>query len=114
MAIDYNWVCTACGATNEAGTSNCPKCRSNAITSAFEIEQRSSLKPASELPIVNSPPLGRFRRLFLVTCLVMVIIGVLLERPTVPPMLAWYIGVGLMVVGGLPLLLFAATIRGRK
>ena len=33
----------------------------------------------------------------------MVTIGVLLERPTVPPMLAWYIGVGLMAVGGLPL-----------
>jgi hypothetical protein len=114
MAIDYNWVCTACGATNAAGTSNCAKCRSNAITSGFEIEQRSSPKPASELPIGNSPPLSRFRKLFLGTCLVMVTSGVLLERPTVPPMLAWYIGVGLMAVGGLPLLLFAATIGGRK
>src|ERR1700733_12683914 len=114
MAIGYNWVCTACGATNAEGTSKCATCGSNAITSAFEIEQRASLKPVSELPSVNAPPLNKFRRFILGTCIVMVLIGVFLERPTVPPMLAWYIGVGLMALGGLPLLLFAASLRARK
>jgi hypothetical protein len=39
MTIGYNWTCTACGAPNAAGTDICCQCRSNAVTSAFEIQK---------------------------------------------------------------------------
>jgi hypothetical protein len=113
MAIDYNWVCTNCGATNAAGTSDCVKCGSGAIISGFEIEARASGDLPKGVGTLNSPPISKFRKLLIVSCTVMFIVGVLLERPTVPPMLLWYIGIGLMTLGVVPLTL-VALLRPRK
>jgi hypothetical protein len=56
MAIKYNWVCTACGATNAAGTDSCVSCKSPAVVSAGDIAARTKTQgPAATAP--HSTPL---------------------------------------------------------
>jgi hypothetical protein len=96
MAISYNWTCTACGATNPAGTTSCGTCGANAIIAAVEIGVR---------------PLGRAKRLALGCCLAAIVVGIVLERGTVPPDVIWYMGVGLAAFGGISLGVMAALQR---
>jgi hypothetical protein len=45
MAIDYDWTCTICGASNTAGTTNCHTCGADASNSAWS--ERYRWPPAS-------------------------------------------------------------------
>jgi hypothetical protein len=72
MAISYNWTCTACGATNAAGTDICRQCGSKAITSAFEIEAGVNSK--------RRPPLSTAKKIILVCSVTAMFVGVFLVR----------------------------------
>lgn len=66
--IRYNWVCTACGATNPAGTDTCVACRSDAVVSASAIQKHTAAQDKDPCSI---PPPDRHRLLFFVVhCLV--------------------------------------------
>jgi hypothetical protein len=107
MAIAYKWTCSACGASNAAGTDKCARCGINAITSTAEIERQRQGKP--ELP--KAPPLPQPKRFVAGLAGVATLAGVAMERFTAPPMLYWYIGMGLAVGGGLTVF---AMLRGRN
>ena len=51
MAIKYNWVCTACGATNAAGTDICASCNSPAVVAAADVASRTKTPDPAPLPI---------------------------------------------------------------
>jgi hypothetical protein len=112
MAIAYDWTCSACGMGNAAGADICIRCGVSAITSAAEIEQRQG---ASRGPTPQSPEPRRLsksqKRIAYVSSLV-VLAGIAMERFTIPPMTYWYIGVGLIILGGIPL--FAAFALNRR
>ncbi len=109
MAISYNWTCTACSATNAAGTDHCGKCGADAVISASEIEARANGHLGATVVSSTSPPLGKAKRFILYCCIVAMVVGVLLERVSIPPMFIWYLGWGLMAVGGLPLCVMVAV-----
>jgi len=70
MTISYNWTCTACGAPNAAGSDICCQCRSNAVTSAFEIHERAKDRrvdqPRSKTQVGNIRALLLFLGLYLI------------------------------------------------
>ena len=102
MAINYTWTCTACGAANSAGTDSCEKCHSNAITSGIELGMQST-----------SLPLSNAKRFLIGFSLSAILVGILLERVSVPPMFIWYLGIGLAVLG-FGSLLVASAYQRRK
>lgn len=106
MAISYDWTCTACCGPNAAGTSVCRTCGANAIISASEIESRAGSGPSVEVP-----PVSGARKVAVITALVAIVAGAVLERPSVPPMIIWYVGIGLMAAGGVVLGLMIALGR---
>jgi hypothetical protein len=104
MAIGYNWTCTACGATNGAGTNICRLCASNAVTSAFEIQTGANTR---------RPPLSTSERLLVLLCSMVAFSGAALLWVFNPPDTAWWMGVGILaavlILGG-----GAKLLRGRK
>jgi hypothetical protein len=107
MAIGYNWTCTACGATNAAGTNRCGTCGGGAVISAAQIQTQAA-GPSSVLARANGA-----KKFLIVSSLIAFIAGLAMERASIPPMTIWYVGVGLMVVSGILLALMAAQ-QSRK
>jgi predicted ATP-dependent serine protease len=106
MAIDYSWTCTACGATNSAGTGSCGACGSNAITSAAELESRAK----GHVGVNDGPPLGTGRKITLAISITAAVAGAIVLRA------AWdeislLTGACLIGVGLIPLGLMAVLTR---
>lgn len=93
MAIDYNWVCTACGASNVAGTKSCLKCGADAPSSAAEVRAHAHLRDSAGQPI--PPRLGTVRKFLIACCVVMFLGGLTLMRVFVLPQTPWWVGIGL-------------------
>ena len=79
MAIDYNWVCNSCGATNLANTEICHACT------------RPALGPSSHLS-------GR-ERLLVALILVPVVSATALMWIFNPPDVAWWVGAAVNALG---------------
>jgi hypothetical protein len=104
MAIGSNWTCTACGATNAAGTDTCRQCGSNAVTSAFEIETGQNTR---------RPTLSSAERVLALLVTVVAASGVGLLWVFNPPDTAWWVGAG-MVAAILILVGAAKLLKGGK
>jgi hypothetical protein len=90
MAIGYNWLCTACGAANVAGTSSCVACGCPAVTSAFEAESWARGN--------HRKPLNLLQRFILLFWGAAFVAGAVIEAATFPPDIAWFTGIALMIV----------------
>jgi len=93
--IKYNWVCTACGVTNPAGTEICAACGSDAVVSASAIQKHTT--GPDEVPASTPQADGHRFLFFLVSCLVTgagVLMLLLAPRQTGE----WYLWIALLLI----------------
>ena len=123
MAIPYIWRCSACDASNPAGSDKCAACGINAITTGREIRLRAKVPQGptvvSEEPaeIETSPPsapLPEPKKTIAMVCGGIALAGLILERFTFPTMAAWYIAIGMIAVGGISVWVIVAAHKGAQ
>ena len=90
MAIKYNWVCTACGATNAAGTDRCASCKSPAVVSAMDLISRSATTK------LNPPPLPKSLRVAAYVGPIIAGLTMLTFHPQESG--EWYLGAALLLI----------------
>jgi|ERR1700733_2529441 hypothetical protein len=95
MAIKYNWVCTACGATNAAGTDICGSCKLPAIVSAADVDSRTTTQ-GSATPTPKPPSLPTPLRIAAYVGPIVAGVAMLLFAPHELGM--WYVVVALLLI----------------
>jgi hypothetical protein len=114
MNTPYDWVCSACGTANLAGSEPCQKCGCPAVTSAADIERRISGPVAAPIEAKESLRLTGPKNVIASVLLVVVLAGVVLERVTVPTMSLWWVALAMMIGGALPLFAMLKSEKARR
>jgi hypothetical protein len=96
----YRWICTDCHAANAEQTTHCAACGCPAVVSAVDLEHRRG-DAGVPVPATQKVRIAPGREWLALVSFPAVFIGVLLERFTIHPMTAWWVGIALLIAGGL-------------
>lgn len=110
MTVPYKWICSECASPNEARTDTCNECGCPAIVSVEDVEKRRLEPLPPELP---KRPMTTALKIVVGICAPVALIGVVLERPLAPTTTLWWVAIGLVACGTLPLWIVAQKLANK-